>query len=290
MEDSLQKFMGEFASLMKIKTNATKAVIKIIALSRVNKSLRSKVHSAVKIAAASSLELLKKLTETAKRDGKMPTLDSRYKLMTLTELPGMIELQNSTPLDKENHWDQIDQFFCAILSYVGDRKSRLEAAKRTLNDFIGTVYTDCDLMLSEYENLWDICCDLFRGPIETDFDKIQRLLQKCPMQVKAAYVIYMAAPVNKCDELLMTWDDFSSKLQIVWEISTDTAQMFLSLGISNETTRLQVNQAVPIVPTAPSIQKPTSDTPDAQQGSHDLKELTLHCKNCDSDFNFSVSH
>ena len=47
------------ATKAEIKTNATKAVIKIIALSRINKSLQSKVRSAVKMAAASSLELFR---------------------------------------------------------------------------------------------------------------------------------------------------------------------------------------------------------------------------------------
>ena len=85
----------------------------------------------------------------------------------------------------------------------------------------GAEYIGCDLMLSDYETLWDSCCDWFRGLIEIDFDKIQRLLQKCPLIVKTAYVAYMADPTNKCNVMPLSWDDFRTKLQIVWEMSTD---------------------------------------------------------------------
>ena len=155
--------MREFASLVQMKSRSTEAVIKIIALSRINDSLQSKVRSAIKIAAASSLEQLKVLTMNAKFDGKMPTLESRFKLMKLTELPGMLQLKNSNSLAKEEHWSQIGEFVCAVASYVGDRKSQLENAKRNLNGFTGIEYNDCDLMLSDYETLWDLCCDWFRG-------------------------------------------------------------------------------------------------------------------------------
>ena len=99
MESALEKFMREFASLVQMKSKSTEAVIKIIALSRINGSLQSKVRSAVKIAAASSIEQLKVLTVNAKSNGKMPTLESKFKLMTLIELPGMVQLQNSNSLD-----------------------------------------------------------------------------------------------------------------------------------------------------------------------------------------------
>jgi len=197
VESALEKFMREFASLVRMKSKSTEAVIKIIALSRINGSLQSKVRSAVKIAAASSIEQLKDLvfTVNAKSNGEMPTLESKFKLMTLIELPGMVQLQNSNSLDKEEHWFQIGEFVSAVASYVGDRKSQLEIAKQNLNSFTGVEYNDCDLMLSDYETLWDICCDWFRGLIEIDFDKIQRLLQQCPLRVKAAYVAYMSEKV-----------------------------------------------------------------------------------------------
>jgi hypothetical protein len=224
--------MREFASLVRMNSKSTEAVIKIIALSRINGSLQSKVRSAVKIAAASSIEQLKVFTVNAKSNGEMPTLESKFKLMmTLIELPGMVQLQNSNSLDKEEHWFQIGEFVSVVALYVGDRKSQLEIAKQNLNSFTGVEYNDCDLMLSDYETLWDICCDWFRGLIEIDFDKIQRLLQQCPLRVKAAYVAYMSDPVNKCDNMLMPWDDFRTKLQIVWEISTDSAQMSLSRSV-----------------------------------------------------------
>ena len=116
VESALEKFMREFASLVQMKSRSTEAVIKIIALSRINDSLQSKVRSAIKIAAASSLEQLKVLTMNAKFDGKMPTLESRFKLMKLTELPGMLQLQNSNSLAKEEHWSQIGEFVCAVAS------------------------------------------------------------------------------------------------------------------------------------------------------------------------------
>ena len=284
VESALEKFMREFASLVQMKSRSTEAVIKIIALSRINDSLQSKVRSAIKIAAASSLEQLKVLTMNAKFDGKMPTLESRFKLMKLTELPGMLQLKNSNSLAKEEHWSQIGEFVCAVASYVGDRKSQLENAKRNLNGFTGVEYNDCDLMLSDYETLWDLCCDWFRGLIEIDFDKIQRLLQQCPLRVKTAYIAYMSDPVNKCDDMLMSWDDFRTKLQIVWEISTDSAQMSLSLGLSIDAAKL--NQANPIINLMP---KPADNARNDQNSSQGLTDFNLHCKTCDSDFNFSVS-
>ena len=77
--------MREFASLVKVKSTSTKVVIKIIALSRINGSLQSKVRYAVENAAASSFEILNVLTVNAKSDGKMPTLESRFKLMKLAD-------------------------------------------------------------------------------------------------------------------------------------------------------------------------------------------------------------
>jgi hypothetical protein len=284
VECALEKFMREFASLVRMKSKSTEAVIKIIALSRINGSLQSKVRSAVKIAAASSIELLKVLTVNAKSNGKMPTLESRFKLMTLTELPGMVQLQNSDSLAKEEHWFQIGEFVSAVASYVGDRKSQLEIAKQKLNSFTGIEYSDCDLMLSDYETLWDICCDWFRGQIEIDFDKIQRLLQQCPLKVKVAYVKYMSDPANKCDDMQMSWDDFRTKLQTVWEISTDSAQMSMFLGLQAEATK--VIQALPNTNLMP---KPADNARSDLNSSQGLTDFNLHCKTCDSDFNFSVS-
>ena len=102
----------------------------------------------------------------AKFDGKMPTLESRFKLMKLAELPGMLQLQNSNSLAKEEHWSQIGEFVCAVATYVDDRKSQLENAKWNLNGFTCVEYKDCDLVLSDYETLRDIFFDWFRGQIE----------------------------------------------------------------------------------------------------------------------------
>ena len=72
-----------------------------------------------------------------------------------------------------------------MVSCVGGRKPKLGAAKTKLNGFVGIGHTGCGPMLPKHGALWGVCCDWFRSGIEIDFDKIQRLLQKCPLRAKA---------------------------------------------------------------------------------------------------------
>ena len=67
-------------------------------------------------------------------------------------------------------------------------------------------------------------------------------------------------------------------------MSTDSAQMSLSLGLSTDAAKL--NQANPITNLMP---KPADNARNDQNSTQIVTDLNLHCKTCNSDFNFSVS-
>ena len=163
------------------------AVVKMLALSMMSDELAVKVSSAVKLSAVSEFGALKGLEIQVSLDGKIPSIDTESTLLALTDLPGMKQLADSDAVQKEIHWDVIGSFVVVALSFVPDKTGKFSKAKPDLEAFDPKTYTDRELMLAAYEELWNICVVCFGSRFETDYEKVHRCIKGCSAEIQIEY-------------------------------------------------------------------------------------------------------
>ena len=285
VEWALNRFLREFTALVKVRKSATLQVIKVLCLSKISDSLKTKVKSAVKYAGSVSFDVLKN-SNASENDGMIPATDSIHDLKTLRELPGMIQLLDpqTSKASRCEHWEEIGKFICEVACYVSDRKQRLLAAKQVLEEFVGTSYVDFDLFVAEFERRFNICTSWFKKPIETDFDKIQRVLVQCPQVVKLKYSDHVTDSKNTIDEFMISWTEFRSLLQLLWKSAFDGVQLQRSLGITHDITQISYSGAAAGNFTA---QSPTSMRPPPLSNEQVFQDKNISCIVCETDFLFS---
>ena len=88
-------------------------------------------------------------------------------------------------------------------------------------------------MVAEYCRLFDVCTSWFGSDVENDFDKIQRFLKKCSVDVQMEYAEFISKPQDgvRIAEISMEWDEFESFIHSVWESSSVKLQIQAGFGI-----------------------------------------------------------
>ena len=215
----LQRFKTKFKSLCKI-SKASMSVVTILVMGKINPD---KTRAAVKYAGCRfKRELLREVTSVSK-SGEVPVLDMSFKMMVLSDLPGIAELLSTTnKAAVDEHWKVLEDFVVGSMCVIKDVKKKLETATAVLEEYCGKQMADAGNMLAAFNNLFDICTSWLGSPIEGDFQKIQRFLKKCPESVQYAYADHISNPKNdgvRIDELSMHWAEFESMIQTVWESS-----------------------------------------------------------------------
>ena len=280
----IQKFKNVFSSLYDTSPS-TMSLISIMAKARVNVT---KVKSAVKFSGSKTLVSLLEAVPAAEKNGVVPALNSEFKLMKLTDLPGIRELLDRTDQTEiEKHWLAIDTFTDAVVFFVGDRKKKLSDSKAALDNFDGAGYTDCTEMLAVYGALFDVCTSWFGSAVQNDFDKVQRFLIKCPGLVQIQYAKHISTPHDgiRIDELEMAWDEFENILHEVWISAFTERQLQLQFGLvgglaDSQRTRTPARRALPA----------TVPKNDGLSNSGDkMEDITIVCRDCRNGFIFSVS-
>ena len=166
--------------------------------------------------------------------GVVSVVSSSMKLKSMTELPGIVQLMERTDsAAADEHWAGIEAFVSAAMFYVKDVKQKLCEAKQKLESFDGSVFEDSNDMVAEYCCLFDACTSWFGSDVENDFDKIQRFLKKCSIEVQMEYAEFISKPQDgvRIDEISMEWDDFESIIHSVWESSSVKLKIHAGFGI-----------------------------------------------------------
>jgi hypothetical protein len=287
VEWALNGFLREFTALVKVRKSATIQVIKVLCLARISESMKTKVKSAVKYASSIRLEILKTSVSVVKKDGLIPATDSVHDVKTLRELPGIIQLLDPllSKASRCDHWTSIGEFVCEVACFVNDRKERLSTAKQCLDDFVGTGFIDFDLFVSEFERRFNICTSWFKKPIESDFDKIQRMLTTCPQIVKMKYADRVTDSKTDFDEFAASWTEFRSFIQDIWKCAFQGVQLQRSLGIGPDTTSISYSAAA-TNNTVP-VRAPLDSSPSSYENA--FKDINIRCVICATDFQFSSS-
>ena len=215
----LQRFKTKFKSLCKI-SKASMSVVTILVMGKINPD---KTRAAVKYAGCRyKRELLREVSSVSK-SGEVPVLDMSFKMMVLSDLPGIAELLSTTgKADVDAHWKAMEDFVVGSICHVKDVKRKLEAATSVLEEYCGKQMVDTGDMLAGFNNLFDTCTSWLGSPIEGDFQKIQRFLKKCPESMQYAYADHISNPKNdggRINELTMQWAEFEAMIQTVWESS-----------------------------------------------------------------------
>ena len=233
MKFVLERFNNKFKSLFKI----SKASLSIVTILMMGKLNPVKTKAAVKYAASRFKRELLREVHSAAKSGSVPALDASFKLMVLTDLPGIKELLSSDDKDKvESHLRTIEEFVVGVVCHVKDVKRKLEDAMKVLDGYDGKLLDDADHMLAGFNDLFDVCTSWLGSEIEGDFQKVQRFLSKCPESVQDAYADHISAEHDgeRINELTMLWSDFESLIQTVWESSMIKKRVRYGFGRSEE--------------------------------------------------------
>jgi hypothetical protein len=227
---ALLQFRNLFQSLFK-PNRSTAAMISILAVAGMSPAAQIKVKTTIKVAASTPLDGLAAVAKGAAESGTIPVIRTDHKTMTLTELPGIRQLQShSSPAEIERHWTAIETAVINSVCFVRFDKQEIAAARVRLSLFDAQNTEDKDLAIASYEELFDVCTNWFGKPIETDFDKVQRFVSKCPAIVKAEYVDTISN--SKCNELEMSWDSFQPLLTQAWDTAFTKQRLRVELGLA----------------------------------------------------------
>ena len=140
-----------------------------------------KTRAVVKYAGSKfKIRLLKVIPSVAK-SGSVPVLDETFKLLVLSDLPGIAELLSTTD------WRVIEEFVVAAVCHIKDVKKKLVQATIDLDAFGGKQMDDAGEMLAAFNRLFDVCTSWLGTAVEGDLQKIQRFLKVCPESVQDEY-------------------------------------------------------------------------------------------------------
>jgi len=193
-----------------------------------------KVKAAVKYAGSRFVRELVREIPAASKSGSVPVLASEFKVLVLSDLPGIAELLSTREkTDAESHWKALEDFVSGVVCHVKDVRSKLQAAVVKLDAFSGKLSPDADTMLGSFNEQFDVCSSWLGAAIENDYAKIQRFLKKVPESVKAEYATHISAIYDgvRIDELTMEWADFEGIIGTVWESSSLKAAVRAGLGL-----------------------------------------------------------
>ena len=72
---------------------------------------------------------------------------------------------------------------------------------------------------------------------------MQRALVQCPQVAKLKYSNHVTDSKNTIDELMISWTEFRSLLQLLWKSAFDSEQLHRSLGITHVITQISYSGA-----------------------------------------------
>jgi hypothetical protein len=269
---AILSFRNLFQSLFK-PTERTLAMVSILAVSRMSLSVEIKTKTAIKVAASTQFSELQPIGLKAAALGSIPALNSDLKTLTLTQLPGIVQLQSySSPEEIEAHWTAMADFIIKTVCFVQFEKQELVSARQQLASFSALQAVDMHLTVAAYEGLFDVCTNWFGKPVETDYDKIQRFISRCPAIVRTEYVSLLTE--SKCDEYSMDWERFMPVLTEAWDTAFRKQQLTTELGLDQ-------GQPVQHSPGKPHVKLTVQDT-------DSLRNIELSCEACGNDFNFAA--
>jgi hypothetical protein len=270
---AILSFKNLFQSLFK-PTERTMAMVSILAVSKMSLSVEIKVKTAIKVAASTRFSDLESIALKAAAFGSVPVINCDFKTRVLTQLPGIVQLQGYiNPTDVEAHWTAMTAFIINAVCFVKFEKHELVTAKLQLTSFSALHAVDMHLTIAAYEGLFDVCTNWFGKQVETDYDKIQRFISRCPAIVRTEYVTLLTD--SKCDEYNMDWESFLPVLSEAWDTAFRKQQLSTELGLDQGQSEQQRSGRVKVKAT--------------EQDTGPWCDVEISCGMCGTDFTFSAN-
>ena len=279
----LQRFKTKFMSLFKISKTSL-SLVSILVMGRINPV---KSRAAVKYASCRFKRELLREIPTVSKSGSVPVLGSAFKLMVLTDLPGITELLSTTDAtDIESHWKALEEFVLGSVGHIKDVKSKLASAQKELDSFSGSQMTDVDEMLAVFNELFDVCTSWLGVEVEGDYKRIQRFVQKCPRSVQMEYADLIARDHVARDELTMEWSEFEGIIQSAWQSSSVKENIRAGFDLEDEQWKVAGQETkrkhLPARPAAAAANE--SATPVLMAGTNSENYKEISCKDCKKPF------
>jgi hypothetical protein len=95
----------------------------------------------------------------------------------------MKQMTTATLEEQILHVKAVYNFIEKYVCFVKDRDQRFEMARSKLERFDTTRYTDCTIMIADFQELLKKCECWAGGSFELAYDSMQRVLLKCTVSV-----------------------------------------------------------------------------------------------------------
>jgi hypothetical protein len=275
---NFSKFKTQFQS--KRKPNAkTMLGCLVKAMHKLCPELRHKTTNAVKKAASLNHNERIVEIEKVKQNGRMKSLTSEHTALPLSQLPGMQEIKSI-----ECSTEMINSFANLIIEHVcfeSAAASKLLKAENEWEQMDGRQYTECDKLLSDENDLYDICKLWFPNGVADDFRRFRHLINISPENVQVAYADYLANPAiteNENTIMFKSWDECVDIFHEVWVSARckDT----VNIKLRNDWSAIaRDGKSGSALKRAPLIDI---------SGSAELSDKQIRCTGCSEDFSFTV--
>jgi hypothetical protein len=274
LEFSISRFECIFKS-MKKPNPQTAAAITILAVDHFCPEISHRITSCLTAAASLTHGQRIQIERSVS-----PITNSAFYKTPFCKLPGIIEiLSGSVSLDS------LVDFVVARISFVEDQMDRLEIALKSFNEFDGSAHTDCLLLFSDLEKLFNVCTSWMGIEVLNDFQRAEHFIKTCPLIIQSAWIEFESQPKNRINRLTLPFTQFQSEMQSVW-----------STGIHKQRLTARFSQPVQQQLSRSDLPNRVQKTPSDQSGPKsialnpgNLKDIQITCKGCQNSFTFTVS-
>ena len=259
LEYAITRFKTLFKALKK-PSNDTMSIMTVLALQKFCPSISHRLSSSL----ASASSLTSEQRSSFKSD-ENPVLGHSFNTVPMRRLPGICEVATGTI-----SLSSLVEFVISRISVVSDAAQRFDASKVSYYALDGKGYSDCDLLFSDEERLFNACTSWKGTQFIDDYDRAETFVAMCPLVVQEAYA------EKSVDLNILGWPGFKTHLISTWKTAMDKQRMLERFKQSS-------------TPKSVSLRSPSLPTPTVHTTpSGDIKDISIDCRDCNAPFTFSV--
>jgi hypothetical protein len=202
-----------------------------------------------------------------------PTIQSAFNTVAFSSLPGIREVLNGSET-----MESLSNFILSRVAYVPDSSDRLDKAKSAYMALDGSQYTDCALLISTEETLFQACSVWKGAEFKDALDRAEHFILICPALVQIDYA-EADIDINNTD-----WSGFIKHIHSIWRKAFSKQRNLLRFK------QTQHNFDVP--KTVPRLMQPSRsrDQDDCVANSDGFKDYCITCRDCSIEFVFTASN
>ena len=283
----MQRFRQAFHS--KQKPGATTMMVSMmLAVQNLCPELIHRLITGLKVAASLTHVERLNIMESVKGTGEIGTLSNEQVQMTLTELPGMVELRTGGVSDEM--MSSFEKLVMAHVQFDSDAAAKLRIAKQEYSDLNHNGYDDCEKLLFDENRAFENCTSWLGQDVLPVSERFENLVGKSTTGVRAAYVDFVSSPHSTESELSMMskdWIEYRQIYQKLWCSATSRSKLEPQPIKTDSENRSRMHYSSVSQRQHNGSRAPLTDLPENQA---DMKCIDLKCVHCCGEFEFTVEN